>query len=196
MADPPIDSVHPASRAEWRAWLQKHHARGEGVWLVSYKKAAGKPRVEYDEAVEEALCFGWVDSKPARLDDERSMLYFAPRKPKSGWSGINKERVERLIAAGLMAPAGLAKVEAAKADGSWSKLDAATALEIPPDLEAALDALPSARANFDAFPPSARRAILEWISLAKKPETRANRVQETAREAAKNRRANQWRQPK
>lgn len=196
MPEPPADSVHPRSRAEWRAWLQKHHARGEGVWLVSYKKATDKPRLEYDEAVEEALCFGWVDSKPAKLDDERSMLYFAPRKPKSGWSGINKERVERLIAAGWMAPAGLAKVDAAKADGSWNALDSATALEIPPDLEAALDALPSARAHFDAFPPSARRAILEWISLAKKPETRASRVDETAREAAENRRANQWRQPK
>jgi uncharacterized protein YdeI (YjbR/CyaY-like superfamily) len=123
--------THP-TRAEWRAWLEQHHAQTEGVWLISYKKSTGKPRVEYNEAVEEALCFGWVDSKPNKLDDERSMLWFAPRKPGSGWSRLNKERVERMMAAGLMTPAGLEKVEAAKQDGSWNALDAIEALDIPP----------------------------------------------------------------
>jgi uncharacterized protein YdeI (YjbR/CyaY-like superfamily) len=189
----PPNSTHPKTRAEWRAWLLVHHARDEGVWLITYKKATGKPRVEYVDAVEEALCFGWVDSKPNKLDDERSILWFAPRKGGTGWSKPNKERVERMIAAGLMTPAGLAKVNAAMKDGTWTMLDAVEALEIPPDLVKALKSYKTAMANFDAFPRSAKRGILEWILQAKKPETRAKRVEETARLAAENIRANQWR---
>ncbi len=192
--DPPSNSVHPKTRAEWRAWLSEHHQQEAGVWLVTYKKATGKPRIDYDEAVEEALCFGWVDSKPATLDDERSMLYFAPRKAGTGWSKVNKQRIEKLIAGGLMTPAGLAKIEAAKQDGSWFRLDSVEALEIPQDLAEALAAYPNAGRYFDAFPRSVKRAILEWISNAKKPETRAKRIAETARLADLNVRANQWRQ--
>ena len=192
MPHAPENSVHPLTRAEWRAWLERNHARGEGVWLVTFKKATGEPRVDYDEAVEEALCFGWVDSKPGRLDERRSLLWFSPRKPGSGWSRPNKERVERLIEEGLMAPAGLAVVHAAKEDGSWTALDAVEALEVPADLAAALAASGDAAKHFDGFPRSAKRGILEWISTAKKPETRANRVAETARLAAENVRANQW----
>lgn len=190
----PPNSVHPKTRAEWRKWLEKHHTQPEGVWLITYKKATGKPRIEYEEAVEEALCFGWIDSKANKLDDERSMLWMSPRKPGTGWSRPNKERIERLTAAGLIAPAGLAKIEAAKKDGSWEALDAVEALEIPPDLEKALASYGAAKQNFEAFPRSVKRAILEWISNAKKPETRAKRVEETAQKAAENRRANQWRQ--
>ncbi len=193
MKNPPENSVHPLSRAEWRSWLAQHYTRKEGVWLITYKKATGKPRIEYDEAVEEALCFGWIDSKPGKLDDERSLLWFAPRKPRTGWSRPNKERVERLIAAGLMTDAGLAKIEAAKQDGSWSLLDAVEALEIPPDLEAALAAYPAARQHFDAFPRSVKRGILEWILNAKTAATRSKRIEETARLAEENKRANQWR---
>lgn len=193
MATPPPNSVHPKTRAEWRTWLAKHHTRNEGVWLISYKKATGQPRVGYDEAVEEALCFGWVDSKGNKLDDERSMLYFAPRKRGAGWSKPNKERVERMIAAGLMMPAGLAKVDAAKQDGTWNALDGVEALEVPDDLATALAVQPNARANWDAFPRSVKRGVLEWIQNAKRPETRAKRVGETARLAAENKRANQWR---
>ena len=189
----PPNSVHPLTRAEWRSWLEQNWSRTEGIWLVSYKKDTGKPRFEYDEAVEEALCFGWVDSKPNKLDDERSLLWFAPRKRGTGWSKPNKERVERLIAQGLMAPPGLAKIEAAKQDGSWTALDAVEALEIPPDLAEALASYPAAGKNFDAFPRSVKRGILEWIVNAKKPETRAQRVSETARLAEDNVRANQWR---
>ena len=189
---PPSNSIHPLTRAEWRAWLEENHSRGEGVWLITYKKATGMPRMEYDEAVEEALCFGWVDSKPNKLDDERSLLWFAPRKPGTGWSKPNKERVARLIAAGLMAPAGLAKVEAAQADGSWNALDAVEALELPVDLEQALTVDPAAQRYWDAFPRSVKRGILEWIASAKTPSTRARRVDETVRLAAENRRANQW----
>lgn len=189
----PPNSVHPKTRAEWRQWLEKHHTRTEGVWLITYKKATGKPRVEYEEAVEEALCFGWIDSKANKLDDERSMLWMSPRKPGTGWSRPNKERIERLTAAGLIAPAGLAKIEAARKDGSWEALDAVEALEIPPDLEKAFASYGAAKQNFEAFPRSVKRAILEWISNAKKPETRAKRVEETARLAGENRRANQER---
>lgn len=190
---PPQNSTHPLTRSEWRAWLEANHTRSEGVWLITYKVATGKPRVEYDEAVEEALCFGWIDSKPNKLDDERSLLWFAPRKPGTGWSKPNKGRVEKLIAAGLMTPAGLAKINAAKEDGSWYALDAVEALEIPTDLDQALTANPMARHYWDTFPRSIKRGILEWIANAKRPETRARRVEETVTLAAANRRANQWR---
>jgi uncharacterized protein YdeI (YjbR/CyaY-like superfamily) len=193
MINVPENAIHPQTRAEWRSWLEQHHTRQEGIWLISYKKGTGKPRFDYDEAVEEALCFGWIDSKPNKLDEERSLLWFAPRKPRTGWSKLNKERVERLIKQGQMMPAGLAKVTTAQQDGSWNVLDAIEALEIPPDLEQALAAYETARQNFDAFPKSVKRGILEWIAAAKKPETRAKRVTETAQLAAQNERANQWR---
>lgn len=193
MAKAPENSVEPASRAAWRAWLAANHTRDEGIWVITHKKGAGAPRLEYAEMVEEALCFGWVDSKPGKLDERRTMLWFAPRKARSGWARPNKERVERLIAAGLMMPPGLAKIEAAKREGSWTALDAVENLEEPADLAAALDANADARRHWDAFPRSAKRGILEWISTAKKAETRAARVAETARLAAINERANQWR---
>ncbi|HEX6042749.1 YdeI/OmpD-associated family protein [Longimicrobium sp.] len=191
MADLPENSVHPTTRAEWRAWLERNHARPEGVWLVSYKTTTGKPRVPYEEAVEEALCFGWIDSKAVTLDDERAMQWMSPRKPGTGWSRTNKERVERLMADRQIAPPGLAKIEAARADGSWSLLDASEALEVPADLEQALASYPDAARYFHAFPPSVRKQILQWITLAKKPETRAARIAETARLANENVRANQ-----
>ncbi len=194
MTAAPPNSFHALTRAEWRAWLKKNHTQNEGVWLITYKKAAGKPRIDYDESVEEALCFGRVDSKPAKLDAERSMLWFAPRKPGSRWSKINRERVERMTASGKMAPAGLAKVEAAKCAGLWNALDVVDALEIPDDLSAAFARHKRSRENFEAFPPSTKRGILEWILSAKRPETRAKRVEETARLAVDNIRANQWRQ--
>lgn len=188
----PENSVQVETRAEWRAWLAEHHARAGGVWLVTFKKTSGRPHLPYGEAVEEALCFGWVDSKPGKVDDARTRLYFAPRKKGSGWSRPNKERVDKLVAAGLMTPAGLAKIDAAKADGSWTALDAVENLEVPSDLAAELSKYPDARANFDAFPKSARRGILEWIAGAKTPPTRAKRVEETARLAQDNVRANAW----
>jgi uncharacterized protein YdeI (YjbR/CyaY-like superfamily) len=186
------EQVHATSTTEWRRWLARHAARTAGVWLVTWKKATGKPRMEYGEAVEEALAFGWIDSLPRSLDSERSLLWFAPRKPGTGWSRINKERVARLIADGRMAAPGLEKVEQAKRDGSWSRLDDVDALVVPADLTRALAGYPDAAAHFAAFPRSATRGILEWISNAKRPETRQRRVEETARLAAQNERANQW----
>ncbi len=196
MPNLPENSVYPASRAKWRDWLEANHQRKGGVWFVSNKKASGKPRIPYAEAVEEALCFGWVDSQPRKLDRDRSMLWFSPRKARSGWSRPNKERVERLVATGKMMPAGLAKIDASKADGSWTKLDAVEALEIPEELATEFKRYESAQANFEAFPRSAKRGILEWIVQAKRPETRSKRIAETARLAQENIRANQWRQSK
>lgn len=187
------NSIHPRDRAAWRAWLAANESRTNGVWLISFKKDSGKQVMTYAESVEEALCFGWIDSKPRSLDSERSMLWFAPRKPGSAWSALNKARVTKLIAARRMSAAGLARITAAKKDGSWAALDDVEALVIPPDLAREFDARIPARTNFDAFPRSVKKGILEWIRGAKKPETRAKRVLETATLAAKNVRANQWR---
>jgi uncharacterized protein YdeI (YjbR/CyaY-like superfamily) len=193
MSEAPDPSTHPLTRSGWRQWLIVNHTRTTGVWLVSYKKASGKPRFDYDEAVEEALCFGWVDSKPNKLDEERTLLWFAPRKPGTGWSRPNKQRVEWLLQAGLMAEAGVRKVEQAKKDGSWTRLDAVEALTVPEDLAQALAGYPLAAAHFSAFPRSAKRGILEWITNARTPGTRSRRIDETARLASRNERANQWR---
>lgn len=188
--------VEVTTRAQWRAWLAEHHASAAGIWLATYKKRAAPERhVPYDDVVEEALCFGWVDSKGGSLDDRRSLLLMTPRKPRSGWSRPNKQRIERLEAAGLMAEAGRAAVALAKANGSWSALDDVENLVEPPELRLALDADADARREWDAFPRSAKRGILEWISHAKRPETRARRVAETATLAAQGVRANQWRPP-
>jgi len=192
VTDLPPNTTHPKTREKWRDWLGRHHSRDEGVWLISYKKATGKPRFSYDEAVEEAVCFGWIDSLPRKLDEERSMLYFAPRKAGSNWSRLNKERVEKMLDAEKMMPTGLAKVEAAKEDGSWNALDGVENLEIPTDLAEAFANYPHSAENFDAFPRSAKRGILEWIFNAKRPQTRAKRIGETASLAAQNIRANQW----
>lgn len=184
--------VHPLTRAEWRAWLIANHQTSSGVHLVTWRKATGRPAVAYGDAVEEALCVGWVDSVAGKLDAERSTLWFTKRRPKSGWSRPNKERVERLIADGLMLPAGLAAIEEAMRRGTWSMLDDVEDLVVPDDLAAALAAVPQAHANWDAFSRSARRGILEWIIQARRPETRARRVEETATLAACNEKANQW----
>jgi uncharacterized protein YdeI (YjbR/CyaY-like superfamily) len=183
------DHVHPETRAQWRAWLEREHARSAGVWVVTWRRPTGRPAPSYEELVEEALCYAWVDSTARGIDDERTSLRFTPRKRGSGWARTNKERVARLSAAGLMAPAGLRSVEEARADGSWTLLDDVEALVVPADLAVALDAVPAARAHFDAFPRSTRRAILLWITLAKRPETRARRITETAEKAGRNERS-------
>lgn len=187
------ERVQPGSVQEWRDWLAEHHTRRTGVWLVTWRAGSGGPRITYDESVEQALCFGWVDSKGRALDARRTMLWFAPRTPRSGWSRPNKVRVEKLLAAGLMAPAGLAVIEAAKANGAWTLLDDVEDLVVPGDLAAAFAAHPPAAEHWEAFPRSAKRGILEWIVQAKRPETRARRIAETAEKAALNERANQWR---
>jgi uncharacterized protein YdeI (YjbR/CyaY-like superfamily) len=181
--------VHLDDRAAWRRWLEQQHATAKGVWLVSWRAQTGKPRVEYDVIVEEALCFGWIDGLQKPVDAERIMQLITPRKPGSAWARSNKTRIAQLESAGLMAAAGRNVVEAAKADGSWSRYDSAEALEIPPDLEVALAASGQAEANFAAFSDAAKRAILRWLIDAKRSETRAKRIEETARLAAENQKA-------
>lgn len=183
--------VGPLDRAGWRGWLIGHHADSSGVYLVSWRRGTGRTSVPYEEAVEEALCVGWIDSVGRRIDDERSIQWFSPRRPGSGWARSNKERIERLTAAGLMLPAGVAAIEEAKRNGTWTLLDDVEALIVPADLDAALAALPPAREHWDAFPPSIRRTLLEWIVQAKRPETRAKRIAEIADKASRNERARQ-----
>ncbi len=184
--------IEIASRAQLRQWLAANHGQAASIWLVTWKK--GDPRhLPYNDLVEEALCFGWVDSLPRKLDASRSMILLSPRRPGSAWSKPNKDRVARLIRDGLMTSAGLAKVEAAKRSGAWTKLDAVEALTVPDDLAAALRASPPAADHWERFPRSVKRGILEWIEQAKRPETRAKRIANTATRAAKGERANQWR---
>lgn len=188
-----FERVEVTDRAQWRTWLSAHHQRADSVWVVTFKKGASQPRVPYEDLVEEALAFGWVDSLPRWLDDERTMLLMSPRKPGSNWSAVNKARVDKMTAAGLMHPAGQAKVDQAKRDGTWTSLDAVERLEVPDDLAEALAGRAGARAAWDGFPKSVRRGVLEWIGTAKTPATRAKRVVETADKAARGERANQWR---
>jgi uncharacterized protein YdeI (YjbR/CyaY-like superfamily) len=186
LADAP--HVEAPDRATWRAWLQANHATSTGAWLVTWRPSSGRQGLDYEAAVEEALCFGWVDSTGGRVDDERGKLYFAPRKPSSGWAATNKVRVERLIADGLMAPAGLAAIERAKANGSWGLLDSVERLEVPGDLAAALDARPPAAVNFVAWPPGVRKQALTSLVQARRPATRSERVRKIADAAARNER--------
>lgn len=188
-----LERLEITSRSALRDWLSKNHVRTHSVWLVTFKKADPARHVSYDAVVEELLCFGWVDSLPRRLDDQRSMLLISPRKAKSNWSKVNRDRVDRLLASGMMQPAGLKLIEDAKARGTWDALDQVETLSVPEDLRMALAAVPNATENFDAFPKSAKRGILEWILNARQPLTRANRIGETARLAGENIRANQWR---
>lgn len=193
MAAQNLLKIEVTTRAQWRDWLSANHRQTDSIWVVTFKKGASRPRVPYDDLVEEALAFGWVDSLPRKLDEERTMLLMSPRKPGSNWSAVNKARIETMTEAGLMHPAGLAKIEQAKADGSWNALEAVDRLEVPPDLATAFDQRPGSAEAFAAFPPSTRRGILEWIGNAKRPETRAARIAETAEKAVRSERANQWR---
>lgn len=179
------ERVYPATVAAWGDWLAANHERDEGVWLVMFKKSSGRQIVGYDDAVTEAMRFGWVDSQGRGLDEQRTMLWFAPRRPGSGWARTNKERIARLEAEGRLEPAGRAMIEAATLDGSWTLLDDVENLIVPDDLAAAFAARPSTREQWDDFPRSTRRATLEWIVLAKRPDTRARRIEETAAKAAR-----------
>lgn len=184
-----LERVEVTSRAQWRAWLRKNHKRTEGIWLVTYKKHVADKYLSFEDKVQEALCFGWIDSVPRKLDADRTMHYLSPRRPGSVWSAINKAHVERLIAQRRMTAAGLAKVEAAKADGSWHTLTSVDRMEIPADLAKALARSKTAQEHFNAFPPGIRKNILYWVTSAKTAETRKKRISTTVREAAQGRRA-------
>ena len=171
--------VHPKSVAEWRAWLHDNHDKATGVWLVVYKAATGRPRLTYDESIPDALAYGWIDSLNRPLDNERTALLFTPRRPGSGWSRTNKERIARLVRQGRMQPAGLAKIAAAKRDGSWTLLDSVEALEVPDDLRKALGA--AGMRKFVALTPGRRKEHLRAVATAKRQETRAKRIAKIVR---------------
>jgi uncharacterized protein YdeI (YjbR/CyaY-like superfamily) len=187
-----VKTFYAKDRKSWRAWLSKHHEKEKSVWLIIYKKGAPKKSINYTEAVEEALCYGWIDSKPNKRDEESFYQFFAKRNPSSNWSKINKDRVKKLIDQGLMTPSGMAVIEQAKANGKWAALDDIENLLIPDDLESMLNANQEAAVHFEAFPRSVKRGILEWILNAKTPATRNKRIQETVTLAADNLRANQY----
>ena len=183
---------YPRNRQAWRNWLQKNHATKQSVWLIMYKKSSGKPTILYNEVVEEALCFGWIDSVPRKRDAESSFLYISIRKAKSGWSALNKKRIEKLIQENRMTTAGLQKIEAAKKDGSWSALDKIEALEMPAALQKALTRNKKALAHFNGFPSSARKQLFLWVESAKTPVTKEKRITGIVTLAEKNIRTNQW----
>jgi len=183
-----LELLEPANRGEWRTWLTRNGDSATSVWLAIGKKGNTVTTLNYEQAVEEALCFGWIDSTVRKLDDARYKQLFSRRKPGSTWSRINKERVARLEAEGKIAPAGLAAVELAKQNGSWNMLDQVESLIVPDDLARALASNPTALENFEAFAPSARKMFLYWIANVKRPEKRAERIAETVRRAAEGRR--------
>ena len=169
----------PSSRTNWREWLASNVDRQEGLWVVYRKKSSSLDGPVYDDLVEEALCFGWIDSRVRRVDDDRVIQWFSPRRVAGLWSARNKERIERLVRAGDMTEIGQAAIDRAKADGSWSQLDEVDALVVPPDLQTALDAAPEAVTAYEAMGDSVKKQYLWWIHSAKRPATRANRIEET-----------------
>ena len=181
-----LPRVRPKSRKAWRDWLQKHHSSSTGVWLVYAKKHSGIPSLTYNDAVEEALCFGWIDSKINPIDDDFYMQVFTPRKAKSVWSASNRTRVERLLAAGLMTAAGLVVIKAAKQSGTWHATKDIEELTVPPDLEKAIAANPDASRYWPSYSPSRRKGVLYRLAGARRPETRAKYLQEIVENMARN----------
>ncbi len=180
---------HPADLAAWRVWLAANCDTARGVWVASWRKGSGREPVAYAELVEEAICFGWIDSTVNILDDERGLQLMTPRKPRSGWTRLNRRRVEALEARGRMTDAGRRVVEVAKANGWWTLYDAVEDLAEPDELADALDAVAAARNAWDGFPPSARKQMLWWVISAARPDTRTGRVARIVSEAAAGRRA-------
>jgi uncharacterized protein YdeI (YjbR/CyaY-like superfamily) len=186
-------AVTATTRKVWRQWLMKNHKKHKFVWLIIFHKRSPTKSIYYAEAVEEALCFGWIDSKPNKRDNESFYLSFAKRSPKSKWSKINRERVAELSKQGLIMPAGQEMIDIAKASGTWEALSIIDNETMPEDLQKKFDRNKTAFKNFKAFPPSSRKIILHWITEAKRPKTRKTRIEETIRLAKENIRANHYR---
>ncbi len=180
-----IEVFDPKDQAHWRNWLEENHLTRNSVWLVFYSKASGKNTLTWSEAVDQALCFGWIDSKKIKIDEETSHQFFSRRKAKSTWSKINKDKIERLTEMHLMAPAGLEIIEIAKQNGSWTMLDEVEELLVPEDLEKALKSYPDAEEYFLNLSKSTRKFMLTWILFAKRPETRQKRIEEIAEHASR-----------
>jgi uncharacterized protein YdeI (YjbR/CyaY-like superfamily) len=178
-----VKAVLAKKKEEWRTWLDKNGTVEKSAWLIIYRKDTTTASVYYDEAVEEALCFGWIDSVANKRDADSFYLYFAKRKPSSKWSKANRERVAKLEVQGLLKPEGIAAIDLAKKNGTWDALKEVEALIIPADMQELFDKNKKAYANFMAFPPSTIRGILEWILNAKRPETRLKRITQTVEKA-------------
>jgi len=175
-----MKEVYVKNRKEWREWLSENHDRETGVWLIFYKKGIAKPTLEYEDSVEEALCFGWIDSIIKKIDKEKYARKFTPRKPASRWSELNKKRVEKMIKAGLMTPFGLEKINEAQKSGLWEKTERPRlSFEMPPEFAEALENNPKAKENFEKLAPSYQKQYLGWIEVAKQPETRKKRIKES-----------------
>ncbi len=187
MVEKEIETFCPINRQHWREWLQQHHAEKQSVWLIYHKKKSGSSTVTWSEAVDEALCFGWIDSRAKPMDDYNYRQFFSRRKPNSGWSKINKEKVQQLIDKGLMTQAGFKAIETAKRNGSWTILDEVEVLIIPEDLAEAFQKRPDARGYFISLSRSDKRTILQWLVVAKRAETRRNRITELIELADQNR---------
>jgi uncharacterized protein YdeI (YjbR/CyaY-like superfamily) len=185
-----VNTVSASTTADWRAWLAQNCRSEKEVWLVIYHKDSGTPSVRYHEAIEHALCYGWIDSQARKRDADSSLLRFTPRNPHSTWSGVNRQRAAKMIELGLMTEHGQALIELARANGTWQVLPDAESPAIPDDLQELLDRNEAAAKNFQNFPPSSKRLILEWIATAKRSDTRRRRIDQTVNLATVNIRAN------
>lgn len=177
-----IETFYPRSQAEWRDWLEANHITKQSVWVIFYKKKTKIPSLVWSDAVDEAICFGWIDSKIKPIDDEKFMQFFSQRKPKSVWSKVNKAKVERLAAAGLMTEAGLKAIEVAKQNGSWTILDEAEDDTVPQDLVNELQKIKGGMDYFQSLSKSNRKMYLHRIAVAKRPETKQKRIADMIRE--------------
>jgi len=192
-AEKEIELFYPANPHEWRHWLKENHISKQSVWLVYYKKKSGMPTISWSEAVDEALCFGWIDSKAKPVDEEKYIQFFSKRKAGSTWSKVNKEKVKKLIVAELMTQAGFESIERAKHTGSWTILDDVEELIIPKDLEKEFKTKPGSKNFFLSLSKSVKKAMLQWLALAKQQETRQKRMSELAELASQKLKPKQFR---
>ena len=193
MTDKPQATFYPKSRAEWRTWLSENHESAQSIWLIYYRSSSNKPSLSWSDAVDEALCFGWIDSTKKTIDKESYMQYFSKRKPNSMWSKINKEKVAKLIKENLMTDAGFQSIVIAKENGSWNALDDIEALIVPRDLKEALATNREAMAFFNGLSNSAKKLLLHWVTFAKRPETRKKRIVELVESASQGHKPKQFR---
>lgn len=194
MTDKEVKTFYPATRQEWRMWLEENHDQEKSVWVIFYKNKSNTPTIRWSDAVDEALCFGWIDSIAKPLDKEKFMRFFSRRKVNSVWSGINKEKVRKLVEDGSMTQKGLESIEIAKENGSWTILDDIEALIIPVDLEEEFQKYQHAKSYFLSLSKSVKKSILQWLVQAKRPETRQKRIVEITELADQNQnpKAIQW----
>jgi uncharacterized protein YdeI (YjbR/CyaY-like superfamily) len=193
MKEKNIETICPQSRQHWRQWLQENHDKKQSIWLVYYKKKSNLPTVNWSEAVDEALCFGWIDSQKKSIDKEKYMQFFCRRKSNSTWSKVNKAKIQRLEEEGLITQSGFDSIEIAKLNGSWTILDEVEELIIPEDLENEFQNRPGSKSYFLSLSMSDRRNILQWLVLAKRQQTRLMRIQEIGELAVQKLKPSQFR---